>query len=263
MTSLQGEVAVVTGGAVGIGRGIAVALARAGADVASLDIDAVGNAETARLIQEAGGTGIAIDCDVADRGQVRRAIGEVLSQLGRIDLLVNNAAIYIDTSLTTGTYDSQTREYERSISICALGSYFCARAAVPAMRQAGGGNIINVITEHIKEGHLMTGPGASGYDGAKWVMWRQTESWAVELAEYNIRVNGLCMGATDTPMLRAVSVPIAEAAMKVEDIGQAVLNVLAHGKDGPTGESYLFGTTGTPREQSLKEIAALAPEGSG
>lgn len=105
----------------------------------------------------------------------------------------------------------------------------------------------------------MTGPGATGYDGAKWVMWRQTESWAVELAEHNIRVNALCMGATDTPMLRAVSVPIAEAGMRPEDVGQAVLNVLAHGRRGPTGQSYVFGTTGTSREQSLGEIAALAP----
>ena len=258
---LNEQVAVITGGAVGIGRGIALALAQAGANVASLDIDPTGNDETARLVQDTGRIGIAIDCDVADRSQVRRAMSEVLQKLGRIDVLVNNAAIYIDTSLTTGTYDSQTREYERSISICALGGYYCARAAVPAMQHAGGGNIINIITEHIKEGHLMTGPGASGYDGAKWVMWRQTESWAVELKEHNIRVNGLCMGATDTPMLRAVSVPIAEAAMKCEDVGQAVMNVLAHGKDGPTGESYLFGTTGTPREQSLKEIAALAPAG--
>ncbi|MEZ5595753.1 MAG: SDR family oxidoreductase [Pseudomonadales bacterium] len=256
---LSGQVAVITGGAIGIGRGIAVALAQAGADVATLDIDPAGNAETARLVQESGRVGVAIDCDIADRAQVRRAMSDVLRQFGRIDVLVNNAAIYIDTSLTRGTYESQTREYERSIRICALGSYYCARAAVPVMQQAGGGNIVNIITEHIKEGHLMTGPGASGYDGAKWVMWRQTESWAVELKEHGIRVNALCMGATDTPMLRAVSVPIAEAAMKCEDVGQAVLNVLAHGNGGPTGMSYVFGTTGTPREQSLKEIAALAP----
>jgi NAD(P)-dependent dehydrogenase (short-subunit alcohol dehydrogenase family) len=258
---LNGQVAVISGAAVGIGRGIALTLARAGANVAVLDIDPVGNAETARLVREAGRTSIAVDCDVADRAQVRRAMSEVAANLGRIDVLVNNAAIYVDTSLTTGSYDSQTREYERSMSICALGSYYCARAAVPAMQQVGGGNIVNIITEHIKEGHLMTGPGASGYDGAKWVMWRQTESWAVELKEHDIRVNGLCMGATDTPMLRAVSVPIAEAGMTPEDVGQAVMNVLAHGKNGPTGESYLFGTTGTPREQSLREIAALAPAG--
>ena len=257
---LHGQVAVISGAAVGIGRGVAVALAEAGAHVASLDIDPVGNAETARLVQAAGSTGIALDCDVADPAQVRRAMTEVLSALGRIDILVNNAAIYIDTSLTTGTYESQTTEYARSINICALGSYYCARAAVPAMREQGAGNIININTEHTKEGFLMTGPGASGYDAAKWVMWRQTESWAVELKEHNIRVNELCMGATDTPMLRAVSVPHAEAGMQTEDIGQAVLNILAHGPHGPTGESHLFGTTGTSRDQSLAEIAALGPQ---
>ena len=258
---LDGQVAVISGAAVGIGRGIAITLAQNGANVASLDIDSIGNSETARLVREAGGTGLAIDCDVTHKVQVRRAMNEVLQSLGRIDLLVNNAAIYVDTSLTTGTYESQTQGYAHSIEVCALGSYYCARAAVPAMRQIGGGNIINIITEHIKEGHLMTGPGASGYDGAKWVMWRQTESWAVELADHNIRVNALCMGATDTPMLRAVSVPIAEAGMNPADVGQAVMNVLDHGPEGPTGESHLFGTSGTPREQSLAEIAALAPPG--
>jgi NAD(P)-dependent dehydrogenase (short-subunit alcohol dehydrogenase family) len=256
---LDGKVAVITGGATGIGRGIALTLAQNGAKVATLDIDLLGNRETARMIERAGGAAFAVDCDIADSAQVRRAMNEVLRQLKRVDILVNNAAIYVDTSLTRGTYDSQTREYERSLAVCALGSYYCARAAVPAMREIGGGEIINIITEHIKEGHLMAGLGASGYDAAKWVMWRQTESWAVELKEHNIRVNALCMGATDTPMLRAVSVPIAEAGMKPADIGRAVMNVLDHGPGGPTGQSYLFGTTGTPREQSLREIDALAP----
>ena len=105
----------------------------------------------------------------------------------------------------------------------------------------------------------MTGGAASGYDGAKWVQWRQVETWAAELAPHGIRVNGLCMGATDTPMLRAVSVPAAEAGMRPADVGRAVVNVLAHGKGGPTGQSWLFGASGTPRARSLEEIAALAP----
>ena len=256
---LEGKAAVVTGSAVGIGRAIAVALAEQGAAVAGLDIDAAGNAETARLVRETGRQGLAVDCDVADRAQVRRAMNGALQRLGRIDVLVNNAAIYADTSLTGGDYESQTRGYERSMAICALGSFYCARAAAPAMLAAGGGDILNVITEHIKEGHLMTGGAASGYDGAKWVQWRQVETWAAELAPHGIRVNGLCMGATDTPMLRAVSVPAAEAGMRAADVGQAVVNVLAHGAGGPTGQSWLFGASGTPRARSLEEIAALAP----
>ena len=256
---LEGKVAVVTGGAVGIGRGIAVALAEHGADVASLDIDAANNAGTAAQARAAGRQAIAVDCDVADKAQVRRAMNSVLQRLGRIDILVNNAAIYADTTLLGGSYESQTLAYERSMDICALGSYYCARAAAPAMAAAGGGEILNVITEHIKEGHLMTGGAASGYDCAKWVQWRQVETWAIELAERNIRVNGLCMGATDTPMLRAVSVAAAEAGMRPADVGQAVINILAHGSDGPSGETFVFGTSGTPRAQSLEEIAALAP----
>ncbi len=257
---LDGKAAVVTGSAVGIGRAIAVALAENGADVAGLDIDAVNNAETAALVRATGRQGLAVDCDVACKTQVRRAMNSALQRLGRIDVLVNNAAIYTDTTLTGGTYESQTHAYERSIDICAMGSYYCARAATPAMQAAGGGgDILNVITEHIKEGHLMTGGAASGYDCAKWVQWRQVETWAVELAEHNIRVNALCMGATDTPMLRAVSAAAATAGMRPADVGQAVINILAHGAGGPTGQSYLFGTSGTPRARSLEEIAALAP----
>ncbi len=256
---LDGKAAVVTGGAVGIGRAIAVALAENGADVASLDIDAVNNAEAVALVRTTGRQGLAVDCDIADKVQVRRAMNSALQRLSRIDVLVNNAAVYVDTWLTSGTYESQTSAYERSIDICAMGSYYCARAAVPAMQAAGGGNILNVITEHIKEGHLMPGGYASGYDHAKWMQWRQVESWAVELKAHNIRVNALCMGATDTPMLRAVSAAAAGGGMEPEDVAQAVINVLAHGADGPSGETYVFGTSGTPREQSLKEIAALAP----
>lgn len=201
---LEGKAAVVTGSAVGIGRAIAVALAEQGAAVAGLDIDAAGNAETARLVRETGRQGLAVDCDVADRAQVRRAMNGALQRLGRIDVLVNNAAIYADTSLTGGDYESQTRGYERSMAICALGSYYCARAAAPAMLAAGGGDILNVITEHIKEGHLMTGGAASGYDGAKWVQWRQVETWAAELAPHGIRVNAIGPGFIETPMTAGI-----------------------------------------------------------
>jgi NAD(P)-dependent dehydrogenase (short-subunit alcohol dehydrogenase family) len=254
----EAQVAVITGAGTGIGRGIAVALARQGTRVAGLDVDSAGNRETMRLVEAAGSVGAAIDCDVTDKSQVRRAIHGVADRFGRIDVLVNNAAVYLDSSLTAGTFESQTRAWDDSLQVCAFGTYYCTSAAVPYLRQRGG-NVINVITEHVKEGHLMTGMPASGYDCAKWAQLRLTETWAIELAPLGIRVNALCMGATDTPMLRAVSVPIAEAGMKPEDVGQAVLNVLAHGPGGPTGQSYLFGTTGTPRARSLEQITALAP----
>jgi 3-oxoacyl-[acyl-carrier protein] reductase len=254
---LGGKVVVVTGSAVGIGRGIALACAQEGAAIAALDIDVFQNAETARLVREAGRNALPIDCDVSDAVQVRRAFNLIHDQLGRVDVLVNNAAIYVDTSLTRGTYESQSREYVRSVATCAFGSYLCALAAVPSMRQNGGGHIINIITEHIKPGHMMTGLGATGYDSAKWVQWRQTESWAVELKPFGIRVNALCPGATDTPMLRAVSVEAAERGMRPEDLGQAVLNIIQQGSEGPVGQSWLIGPSRSPRQKGLDDIAAL------
>ena len=255
---LEGQVAVVTGGAEGIGRGFAVAFAEQGANVASLDIDAVSNQETIRQVRETGRDGLAVDCDVASKEQVRRAMNSVVQRFGRIDILVNNAAIWVDTSLTAGSYESQAKAFQDSMDICSQGSFYCALAAAPAMQAAGGGNILNVITEHVHEGHLITGlAAATGYDAAKFAQARLTETWAVELKPHNIRVNGLCMGATDSPMFRATHDSPAE--VMPADIAQGALNILAHGPDGPTGELYLFAASGTSREQSLKEIAALAP----
>jgi len=250
---LEGKAGVVTGSAMGIGRAVAIALAEEGADVACLDIDGPANAATAAAIRALGRRALALDCDVADRFAVRRAFAQIADAFGRLDVLVNNAAIYIDTSLLNGTYDSQTGWYERSMDICAMGSYYCAMAATPLLRASGGGNIINMITEHIKPGHMYSGPGATGYDHAKWVQWRQTESWAIELQPVGIRVNGLCFGATDTPMLRAVSVAAAERGMRPEDVALAVLNVIRQGPDGPVGRTWLFGATGTSNGRAEAE----------
>ncbi|MCY4390858.1 MAG: SDR family NAD(P)-dependent oxidoreductase [Chloroflexi bacterium] len=255
---LEGQVAVVTGGAEGIGRGFAVAFAEQGANVASLDIDALSNQETIRQVRATGRDGLAVDCDVADKEQVRRAMNSVVQRFGRVDVLVNNAAIWVDTALTSGTYESQARAFEDSMDICTMGTYYCSLAAVPAMQAQGGGHILNVITEHVHEGHLITGlAAATGYDAAKFAQARLTETWAVELKPHNIRVNALCMGATDSPMFRATHDSPAE--VMPADIAQGALNILAHGPDGPTGELYLFAASGTSREQSLREIAALAP----
>ena len=257
---LNGEVAVVTGAAVGIGRGVAVALAEAGAHIVALDLDSLNNQATAKAVAATGQDCLALVCDMADKVQVRNCIDAGLSRFGRIDVLVNNAAIFDDSSLLGGTYESQTAAFDAAMGACAMGAYYAARACVPAMAAAGGGHIVNMITEHIKEGHYITGMAALGYDCAKFAMWRQTETWAVELAEKNIRVNGLCFGATDTPMLRTHAPDhLAEACMTPADLGQAVLNLIAHGPDGPTGETYLFGVSGAPVEESRKAIAALAP----
>ena len=256
---LEHKVAVVTGSAVGIGRGIALALAREGANIIALDINALENHTTAAEVAAAGQECLALACDVADKVQVRHAINEGLAAFGRVDVLINNAAVWDDSSLLGGTFESQTAAYDNAMGSCAMGAYYCARACVPAMVASGGGNIINVITEHVKEGHYITEAPALGYDCAKFSQWRQVENWGHELRDSGIRANGLCFGATDTPMFRNAVPTEGLDTMKPEDLGQAVINLLSHGPTGPTGQTYLFGTSGTPREESLKAIAALAP----
>lgn len=259
---MQGHVAVITGSAVGVGRGVALALAERGARVAGLDIDTANNQETARLVQALGSDCLAVDCDISDKVQVRDAMQQVVERFGRIDVLVNNAAVWDDSRLLRGSYESQTAEYERSMGACAMGAYFCTAACVPSMLAGDGGNVINIITEHIEAAHYLKGMPALGYDCAKFALWRQVESWADELRGRNVRVNGLAFGATDTPLLRRVAGDtFADVAMQPADIGQAVVNVLAHGQAGPSGETWVFGTTGTPRAESLVAIDAIGPDG--
>jgi len=255
---LDGQVAIISGSAVGIGRGIALGLASQGVHIIALDIDIIENAETAKQVRALGRDCMDLHCDIGDGASVVRTINAAAARFGRIDILINNAALWLDCSLTSGTFDSQTENFARSMNVCALGSFHCACAATPWLQRQGG-NIVNIITEHIKEGHYITGRPATGYDCAKFSQWRLTESWADELAPFDIRVNGLCFGATDTPMLRSAAPQIADKAMKTEDLARAVLNVIAHGKGGPTGQTFLFGTSGSAREDSLEQIAALAP----
>ena len=255
--ALKGNVAVVTGSAKGIGRGVALVLAQQGVRIAGLDVDASDNAETASRVESAGGQFMAITCDISDKHAVKQAIEKVVDTYRQIDLLINNAGYWDNSALTQGDYDSQTVEFDRAMGASAMGSYYVTRACIDHM--PAGSNIIGMITDHIKPGYLITGAPAVGYDCAKFAMWRQTETWAIELADRRIRVNGLCFGAVDTPMLRSVTTDLQATAMKAEDIGQAVLNILAHSTEGPTGQTWLIAKTHDAREIGLEEIAALAP----
>lgn len=256
---LDGKVAVITGSAIGIGQGICRVMAEQGAHIAAIDIDFHNNAQTAQQVRQTGAECLNIACNVGDRIAVREAFNNILDRWGRIDLLVNNAAVWDDSALTSGTYEAGSAEFERSMGACIMGTYYCSRAATPALIASGEGNIVNMITEHVKEGHYLSGRPALGYDAAKFGQWRLTAVMAEELAPHYVRVNGLCFGATDTPMLHGVAPEMADAAMKPADLGQAILNIMAHGPDGPSGETYLFGTSGSSRAESLQAIAALAP----
>jgi NAD(P)-dependent dehydrogenase (short-subunit alcohol dehydrogenase family) len=247
-------VAIVTGSAVGIGRAVCEAFVGRGMCVVGFDVDDDANRMTADVIGEAMA---AVTCDVGDAAAVETAVADVIDRTGRVDVLVNNAAVFNDTRLTSGPYAEQVAAFRTAIDACATGSFHCAAAVVPTMRTRGRGEIVNLITEHIRLDALITGLPATGYDCAKFAQWRLTESWAVELAPLGIRVNGLAFGATDTPMLRAVAPHVAETGMHASDVADAVLAILDLGPRGPTGRTWDVGFSGTPRAVSLQQIAAI------
>ncbi len=256
MNDADGSVVLVTGSAVGIGSAICTSFAARGARIVGLDTDAANNALTARAVAEQGAQVRMFTCDVGDPNAVEAAVRQVVEEWGRIDVLVNNAALWNDTRLTAGDYTTQVRAFHQAMDSCVTGSFHCAAAVVPAM--APGGNIVNLLTNHIRADQLITGLPATGYDAAKFAQWRLTEHWAVELAPMGIRVNGLAFGATDTPMLRAVSDKYADAGMRADDVARAVINVVGQGPQGDNGIVHDFGFTGAPLAEARAVIERLA-----
>lgn len=146
MALLEGKVALVTGAAVGIGRVIAVAYGRERAKVVVNYSKSRPEAEqTADLVKQAGGEPLLVQANVAQDGQVRAMISQVLDRLGRIDILVNNAAItaFVDFSNLEGLTDDV---WDRLYAVNVKGTFFCCRAVVPAMRKQGHGRIINIAS---------------------------------------------------------------------------------------------------------------------
>lgn len=146
MALLEGKVALVTGAAVGIGRAIAAVYGREGAKVVVNYSKSRQEAErTADLVKQAGGEPLLMQADVAQDGQVRGMVSQILDRLGRIDILVNNAAItaFVEFSNLEGLTDDV---WDRLYAVNVKGTFFCCRAVVPAMRKQGHGRIINIAS---------------------------------------------------------------------------------------------------------------------
>ncbi len=251
-------VAVITGGAVGIGQAIAKAVGERGGQVFNIDHDASGNEETDKLVADAGGQCTSFTANAGDPEAIRQIFEQISSERDHIDLLVNNSAIWNDSSLTAGDYQSQVKAFQTAIDSCLHAAFFCTLAAVPFLEKAVNPVIINMNTEHMDKDHYLSYiVGSTGYDCAKFGLWRLTQTWAAELKDKGIRVNEFCFGAVDTPMLRAVSAEKADAGMKPEDLVVATFHIVDQGPTGETGQSHFFGFSGTSREESLRQIAEM------
>ena len=251
--SLAGQHVMVVGGTGGIGGEIALACGQFGAKVSIAGRDADRSAATADQLDLDAEAVVGVALDVTSAASVAVGLARAEEALGPVTVMVNSAGTQIEEPATEVKEESWDAVMDANFK----GAFLLSQAAARSMiAQGRGGSIIHVTSVR---SNLGIRRGYAAYVGSKGGLGILIKQLASEWAEHGIRVNGLCMGATDTPMLRAVSVPAAEAGMRPADVGQAVVNVLAHGAGGPTGQSWLFGASGTPRARSLEEIAALAP----
>lgn len=191
--SLGGRVALVTGAARGIGREIAAVLAEEGTRVVVADLDEAGARAAADAIVAAGGDAMALGCDVADEGQVRRAV-EIAEGLGGLDVLVNNAGFQHVAPID----EFPTETFERMLRVMVVGPFLGIKHATPAMRARGRGRIVSIASIN----GLVGFAGKSAYNAAKHGVIGLTRAAALELAPFGVTVNALCPGYVDTPLVR-------------------------------------------------------------
>ncbi|MGY1502482.1 SDR family NAD(P)-dependent oxidoreductase [Streptomyces sp. QTS52] len=235
--TLQGKVAVVTGGARGIGRGIATVLAAKGAAVAVWDLNTEGAEETVALIVKGGGTAIAVGGDAADAEAVAASASRTRAELGPVAILVNNAgttAYEPFTSISEAAWD-------RMIGINLKGPFLVTKELVPDMVEAGWGRIVNISSSSAQTG----APSMAHYAASKGGVIGLTRALAVEYIEKGITVNHVPPGFIDTPLVRQGPVDVdAVAAMMPmkragtpEDIAYAVAYLASEEASYVTGQT--------------------------
>ncbi|MBM3316325.1 MAG: 3-oxoacyl-[acyl-carrier-protein] reductase [Candidatus Eisenbacteria bacterium] len=234
---LQGRAAVVTGSARGIGKAIAIALARRGADIVVSDVDEEGALAAAREIEALGRRAQAVACNVARREEVEALVARALEALGRLDIFVNNAGITRDTLLIRMSEE----QWDLVLDVNLKGTFFGCQAAARPMIRARAGKIVNVASITGLIGNV----GQANYAASKAGVIALTRTAAKELASRNIQVNAIAPGFIETEMTRELpekarqaflaNIPLARPGTP-EDVAAAVCFLASPAADYITGQ---------------------------
>jgi 3-oxoacyl-[acyl-carrier protein] reductase len=243
MGMLDNKVAIVTGGARGLGEAYCLRLAQEGARVVVADILEKEAGEVAQKIKAAGGQAIAVKTDVTSEAETKSMAETTVKKFGRIDILVNNAGFYYGMSRKP-FYEISSAEWDKMMAVSAKGTWLCARAVFPHMKELGKGKIINVASEAC----FAATKGLIHYTAAKSAVIGISRVLDGELGQYGICVNVIAPGVIDTPATRsyinmekmdASSVPLGRFGVP-EDIVGAVVFFASDGSDFISGQTLLI-----------------------
>jgi 3-oxoacyl-[acyl-carrier protein] reductase len=235
---LQGKVAVVTGAGRGIGRAIALAYAKAGADIVCAARTYAEILKTEDDIKASGGNAIAVETDVTCIDSVKNMFETAAGRFGGIDILVINAGANYDRQTVE---DSDLENWKRTMDVNLYGAYYCVKSVIPFMKQRGAGKIITIGSGLGHRGYA----GGSAYSCSKSGLWMLTRILAQELLQYRISVNELIPGPVDTSIDDAfkdkgntIKAMDSEWHKQSEDVTPLALFMASQPDTGPTAQSF-------------------------
>jgi NAD(P)-dependent dehydrogenase (short-subunit alcohol dehydrogenase family) len=193
---LQNRVAIVTGAAMGIGKGIASVCGREGAKLVLADVNAPEGIKTCGELEKLGYEAIFVECDVSKEDQVKAMVAAAVERYGVIHILVNNAGI----GMYKTVLETSSEEWDLCLGVNLKGAFFCSKYAIPYIRAAGGGSIINIASVH----SYQNSSGEAPYAASKGGLLALTRQMAIDFGRDKIRVNAICPGWIYTPNVQRI-----------------------------------------------------------